>query len=341
VDGLLAFTQVGFCCVYVVFLAEQVAYWLPPSIPWQAVVLGWYPVLVLLSWIRTLQVLSYVSLLATIVTSFSLLVIYGAAFAFMAENIFDAPDTSSTGAVETPFDFDSDGDLDTVGDWTWGVRWTTLSISFGIAVYSYEAIGIVLPIETSYQHPNRYEKVLVACLGASTVNYVLFGSVCYLAWGIAVEGDILENLGEFAEGRGLWEILMVTVQLFLVFCIAGSYPLQLFVFTDILEHWLLSTGRLGETHLYAKQNAIRALIVAATCLVAVAVPSFSLLMAIIGSLGSASLQFIFPALFMLLIAWSTLPWPSRLLYSFYILLGSAGGAFGFVQAMVEVVGLYL
>ena len=56
VDALLMFTQFGFCCVYVVFCAESTQYYIP-SVPWQLLVVIWYPIFVGLSWIRTMKVL--------------------------------------------------------------------------------------------------------------------------------------------------------------------------------------------------------------------------------------------------------------------------------------------
>ena len=116
----------------------------------------------------------------------------------------------------------------------------------------------------------RYEGLLLACLGSSTLNYAIFGSLCYLSWGTDTNGN------------GIGEAAITVVQASLVFCIAGSYPLQLFVFTDLFESWLFKPGRLSKENVVLKQNISRALLVLGTCLVAVAVPNFALLMGIIG-----------------------------------------------------------
>lgn len=128
----------------------------------------------------------------------------------------------------------------------------------------------------------RYEGLLLACLGSSTLNYAIFGSLCYLSWGTDTKGNVLNNLQAYAHGNGIGEAAVTVVQASLVFCIAGSYPLQLFVFTDLFESWLFKPGRLSKENVVLKQNISRALLVLGTCLVAVAVPNFALLMGIIG-----------------------------------------------------------
>tara|TARA_R110002050_G_scaffold53626_3_gene121879 strand:- start:268 stop:456 length:189 start_codon:yes stop_codon:yes gene_type:complete len=59
-----------------------------------------------------------------------------------------------------------------------------------------------------------------------------------------------------------------------------------------------------------------------------------------GSLGSASLQFVFPALFALLLGWSTLKIHEKGLYSLYLMIGVIGGILGFVETMIDIVDLY-
>ena len=86
VNGLLMFTQFGFCCVYVVFCAKATHQYV--NLSWKLLVLVWYPVFVLLSWVRTLKILGYVSLLANIVTVFSLIVIYMASLVVIFGFVF-------------------------------------------------------------------------------------------------------------------------------------------------------------------------------------------------------------------------------------------------------------
>ena len=53
----------------------------------------------------------------------------------------------------------SDGDVASAGQGIvreLGVNWSRLPIAFGIAIYAFEGIGIILPVETSMKEPQKY-----------------------------------------------------------------------------------------------------------------------------------------------------------------------------------------
>lgn len=54
---------------------------------------------------------------------------------------------------------------------------------FGIAVYCYEGVGMVLPIRASMQDPAKFKTILVGTLLGVTTVYCIFGAVGYLAFG--------------------------------------------------------------------------------------------------------------------------------------------------------------
>src|SRR5690606_9294720 len=112
---------------------------------------------------------------------------------------------------------------------------------------------------------------------------------------------------------------------FLIFAIYATYPLQLFVVTDILLEWLAPLTR-SRSHAVqqAASVALRVSLVLTTGVVAVAIPDFGLLMGLIGALGASSLQFTFPALIYLATFWRATRWPFRLLLMFYVLFGVVG-----------------
>jgi len=165
-----------------------------------------------------------------------------------------------------------------------------LPTMFGVAVYAFEGIGIVIPSETAITKPEKYKRVLMIALILSSLNYILFGSLCYIGFGRDTQDQILVNIKAFAGDSLAWQVIVKIITAFLVGAIAMSYPLQLFVATDILEEKIFNQNLLHLRSSYWLQNVFRACIVLFTALVAVSVPKFGLLVGLIGAAGSAALQ---------------------------------------------------
>lgn len=75
--------------------------------------------------------------------------------------------------------------------------WSTLPLYFGTAIYAFEGIGVVLPLENNMKTPQDFRgttgvlntgMVIVACL------YTAIGFFGYLKYGDAVKGSITLNL---------------------------------------------------------------------------------------------------------------------------------------------------
>lgn len=143
----------------------------------------------------------------------------------------------------------------------------------------------------------------------------------------------------------------------MIIAIASTYPLQLFVVTDLLEEAIFQPGRLSNDYKAIKVFVFRCLLVLGTAGIAISVPDFGLLMGLIGTrpslcselcgqrdtaessrscvtqrvpflstpgaLGSTALQFIFPALFHLKL-FPENPIHVKALYVCYVLFGLGG-----------------
>jgi proton-coupled amino acid transporter len=53
----------------------------------------------------------------------------------------------------------------------------------GSAIFSFEGIGIVLPVAEVTQKPEQFTKILTAVLIVTMVIYTSFGEFCYYVWG--------------------------------------------------------------------------------------------------------------------------------------------------------------
>jgi amino acid permease len=123
----------------------------------------------------------------------------------------------------------------------------------------------------------------------------------------------------------------------LIIAIFANYPLQLFVVTDIGEEYLFTSGLLSTKHQFWKQNLFRTILVLFTGVIAVAIPNFNSLISLIGSFGSAALQFIFPGLIYLrLYRWKS-GYFMRFFSVFIVVFGVGVGALGTGQTIQQII----
>lgn len=260
VDMALVFTQLGVGCVYLIFIGRNL-HSLVPSLTLAAVVMMAMPPLAAMCLFRSLKYLAPMSIIAQVNMMLGLLMIWG--YASFEEK------RAASGLH-------------------WGVQWSSFPLFFGIAVYTYEGIGLALPIERSMLHKERYGFVLNACYAFITGLFLLFGIAVYLGFGDSTQSVITLNLPD--------NLLSVFVKLTLCVCLLFTYPMMMVPVIQISEAYFLNqTTPMVE----AKRNVLRILVVITTGIVAISIPNFGAVMGLIGDIGSSLLAFILPALFYL------------------------------------------
>lgn len=125
--------------------------------------------MIMINLVRNLKYLTPVSLFAAILTVTGLAI----TFYYMLQ---DLPPTDSVKPIAT---------------------WSTLPLYFGTAIYAFEGIGVILPLENNMKTPEDFGgptgvlntgMVIVACL------YTSVGFFGYLKYGEGVKGSITLNL---------------------------------------------------------------------------------------------------------------------------------------------------
>lgn len=314
IDFLLIFTQFGFCCVYLVIVSENLHGLIGCSR--NLIILCITPIFILLSYIPSLDHLGKVSLIANFTLLFALFMIVVVSIS----QIIYRPIPNVT------LDIDE------------GVVWGSLPVMFGISVYAYEGIGVVLPSETAIKKPQMFVPVLVTVMSISLTNYLFFGAICYLAFGTSIRDEMTDQLAHYSAVQGgIWPLIEVIVRVCLVFSIAATYPVQLFVVTDIVENGFLFKGKFYQANTKKMMMYIfRATLVICSMLIAWLIPNFGPLVGLIGAFGSSSLQFIAPALFYLKI-FPEMSKTARYYCWFLIAFGGVGGIMGTVDSMKELI----
>uniref|UniRef100_A0A8B9UKT4 Solute carrier family 36 member 1 n=1 Tax=Anas zonorhyncha TaxID=75864 RepID=A0A8B9UKT4_9AVES len=180
----LILTQLGFCCVYFVFLADNLrqvvsaandtttdcnsnrTVALTPTMDSRLYMLSLLPFVVLLSFIQNLKVLSIFSMLANVAMLVSLVVIY-------QYIVRDIPDPSNLPLV---------------------AAWKTYPLFFGTAIFAFEGIGVVLPLENKMKNPRQFPVILYVGMTIVTILYISLSVLGYLRFGASIQASITLNL---------------------------------------------------------------------------------------------------------------------------------------------------
>ncbi|KAF7655204.1 hypothetical protein LDENG_00059640 [Lucifuga dentata] len=248
VDLFLIITQLGFCCVYFVFLSEnikqvveaantttfncQMNYTnqtdiLVPSFDSRLYMLCFLPPIILLVFTPNLKYLAPFSLVANIVMAASLVLIYF----YSLTNIRDPINLPKVGTAKD------------------------YPLFFGTAIFAFEGIGVVLPLENKMQRPQSFTLVLYMGMGIVTFLYISLGTVGYMCFGEHIGGSITLNL------PNCWTYQ--TVKLLYCFGIFITFALQFYVAAEILIPPV--TARVSERWKTAVDLLLRSLLVIFTC----------------------------------------------------------------------------
>ena len=95
----------------------------------------------------------------------------------------------------------------------------------GFAVYTYEGVGVVLPVMEITARPDLYKHVLVAVMLTVVSSYLLFGELCYAVWGKDVATIVVSNLPTDSNFNNIFVAIII-----ILFCVnlVFTYPLVIY-----------------------------------------------------------------------------------------------------------------
>ncbi|KAI6214802.1 Amino acid transporter, transmembrane family-containing protein [Aphelenchoides besseyi] len=209
VNGNMFVAQLGFCCVYFVFMADNLKQFFDETSEihrsqafWIGILL--VPILALCT-IRQLKVLAPLALIGNIVYLMAISVV----MYFLISNLQPVENVNGVGSL------------------------SDLPLFFGTVVFAFEGIAVVLPIENQMTEPQHFisnSGVLNTACGLVLVIYSTIGYYGYLAFGETVKDTVTLNLPSDGFYQG--------IKIMFVLCVLVSYPLQFYVPIERIEKWI-------------------------------------------------------------------------------------------------------
>lgn len=161
----------------------------------------------------------------------------------------------------------------------------------GVAVYAFEGIGMVLPLESESKEKEKFGGVLGLGMIIISLLFGAFGCLGYLAFGEETQAIITTNLGQ--------GMLSALVQLGLCVNLFFTFPMMMNPVYEVMERRLCNSK-------YCLW--LRWLLVLMVTLVTLLVPNFADFLSLVGSSFCVFLSFVFPALFHFLVFKDELGW---------------------------------
>lgn len=164
------------------------------------------------------------------------------------------------------------------------------ALFIGTAVFTFEGIGLIIPITESMKEPQRFPMVLTGVMLGITVIFTSMGALSYAAFGEDVQTVVILNLPQ--DNR-----FVNAVQLLYSIAILLSTPLQLFPAIRIMENGLFTRSGKFNNKVKWEKNIFRFLTVIATAFIAWGgADDLDKFVALIGSFACVPLCFLYPPL---------------------------------------------
>lgn len=164
------------------------------------------------------------------------------------------------------------------------------TLTIGASIFTFEGIGLIIPIHASMRHPEKFEPLLAAVMLLITCIFTSIGALCYATFGARTQIEVINNFPQTSR-------LVNAVQFIYALAVLIGNPVQLFPAMRILEARLFARHRSGKKSLRTKwvKNAFRAALVVLCCAIAIGgSANLDRFVALIGSVACVPLVYVYP-----------------------------------------------
>jgi len=276
IELLLVFTQTGFCIAYLIFISNNLHHHVPALQSWMCVGITGL-LLIPFALIRNIKYLTPFS----IISEFTLIV--GLTLVIYFDVITLQPSRILWVAKQFPL--------------------STFPTFLGVAIYSFEGVGLVLPIHNNMKKRSSFRVVVIIAFISYLILMMLFGLLGYLAFGEDVKDIITDDLDDHPVPR-------IVIDICLIIALFFTYPIQLFPVPELADSYLRSVSVLNN---FVVHFAVRIAMVIFTVGGAILGGDyFGIILSYIGAVGGSSLAYTLPGLIHLVLFWKKNNWFWRL-----------------------------
>lgn len=163
--------------------------------------------------------------------------------------------------------------------------WT---LFIGTAIFTFEGIGLIIPIQESMKQPEKFPKVMFLVMIIITVLFTVMGAISYAAYGSETQTVVLLNLPQ--DNR-----MVNVVQLLYSIAILLSTPLQIFPAIRIVETELFTRSGKYNPWIKWQKNIFRFFVVMLCALIAWGgADNLDKFVALVGNFACIPLVYIYP-----------------------------------------------
>lgn len=163
------------------------------------------------------------------------------------------------------------------------------TLTIGASIFTFEGIGLIIPIHASMRHPEKFEWLLGVVMLIITAIFTSIGALCYATFGERTQIEVINNFPQTSK-------LVNAVQFMYALAVLIGNPVQLFPAMRILEARIFG-HRSGKKDLLTKwkKNAFRTFLVAVCCSIGIAgSDNLDRFVALIGSVACVPLVYVYP-----------------------------------------------